>query len=85
MTKLPDWMLEESKPVKTRAELDALPDPDGAWWRAHHARMDAAWQEWEADYGENAALEWDMALMSVFPQPRLEDDDEESGEIVAHG
>lgn len=85
MKALHQWLADNSEPVKTRAELDALPDPDGAWWRAHHARMDTAWQEWEAEYGADAALQWDLALMSVFPQPYVDDNGEEIGEIVAHG
>lgn len=73
MNKLPDSFFEgkEVRRVKTRAELDAQPDPEGAWWRAWHARGDAAWETWRAKYPdeETAALEWDKAMLSIFPQP----------------
>lgn len=60
----------ERRRVKSRAEYEALPGAEGAWWRDYFARGDTAWDKWLTEFPdeETAALEWDRAMLSVFPQ-----------------
>lgn len=76
---------DEWRPVASREELMARPDPEGAWWRAHFARWDAATEAFEAEHGPGSA---EHALLSVFPQPTgawREEGGEEEGDEEEEG